>query len=68
MLALLVGIGPGSRVNSRSIQIAYFHGVITRLRISAAGTGGVPRGSNTPHPPPPPPVLSRNSECMQSWN
>ena len=46
MLALLVGLCPRSRVNSRSIQIAYFHGVITRLRISTVGAGGVPCGSD----------------------
>ena len=35
--------GPGFK--SRSGQIAHFHGVKTRL--SAVGTGGVPRGSDS---------------------
>ena len=45
MVSTQVRQSEGSRFKSRSGQIAYFHGVKTRL--STLGTGDVPRGSDS---------------------
>ena len=45
MVSIQVCQSDGSGFKSRSGQIAYFHGVNTRL--STIGTGDVPRGSDS---------------------